>query len=46
MQGVFEQNTIAESIINKTKGAFGNKIGLMGKLFGYWHKKMSRPKAF
>ena len=43
MQGVLEQNRIAESIINRTKGAFGNKIGLFGKLFGCWHNNISRP---
>ena len=43
MQAVLEQNRIAESIINRTKGVFGNKIGLMGKLFGCWHKHLSRP---
>lgn len=43
MQGVFEQNTIAESIIERTKGTFGGKIGLVGKLFGCWHRQLSRP---
>jgi hypothetical protein len=43
MQGVLEQNRIAESIINSTKGSFGNKIGLFGKLFGCWHKELTRP---
>jgi hypothetical protein len=43
MQTVLEQNRIAESIINRTNGAFGSKIGLIGKLFGCWHKKLSRP---
>ena len=43
MQAVFEQNKIAEAVINRTKGAFGNKIGLFGQLFGCWHKQLSRP---
>jgi len=43
VQGVFEQNRIAQSIINRTNGEFGSKIGLFGKLFGCWHKKLSRP---
>lgn len=43
MQGVFEQNRIAESLIDRTKGTFGNKIGLFGQLFGCWHKELSRP---
>lgn len=42
MQVVFEQNRIAEAVINRTKGEFGSKIGLFGKLFGCWHKRLSR----
>ncbi len=42
MQAIFEQNRIAESIINRTNGAFGGKIGLIGKIFGCWHKQLSR----
>lgn len=43
MQAIFEQNKIAEAIINRTRGVFGNKIGLVGKLFGCWHRELSRP---
>lgn len=43
MQAVLEQNRIAEAIINRTEGEFGGKIGLFGKLFGCWHKRLSRP---
>ncbi len=43
MQGILEQNRIAEQTINRTIGAFGEKIGLIGKLFGCWHKNLSRP---
>lgn len=43
MQSILDQNRIAESAINRTKGAFGNKIGLFGKIFGCWHKHLSRP---
>lgn len=43
MQKVLEQNRIATETINRTTGAFGEKIGLMGKLFGCWHKQLSRP---
>jgi hypothetical protein len=46
MQGVLEQNRIAESIINRTKGEFGGKIGLFAKVFGCWHKKLSRPFTY
>jgi hypothetical protein len=43
MQGVLEQNYIADSIINRTSDAFGNKIGIVAKIFGCWHKQLSRP---
>jgi hypothetical protein len=43
MQGAFEQNKIAESIINRTDGAFGKRIGIVGKVFGCWHNSLSRP---
>ena len=43
MQAILEQNKIAESLINQTDEAFGKKIGLLGSLFGCWHKEISRP---
>lgn len=43
MQTVFEQNRIAESTLDRTNGAFGNKIGIFGKIFGCWHNKLTRP---
>ncbi|MDQ6786123.1 MAG: hypothetical protein M3033_04810 [Acidobacteriota bacterium] len=43
MQAILEQNRIAKSITNQTNGVFGNKIGLIGKLFGCWHKQLTRP---
>lgn len=43
MQGILEQNTIAEALINRTEKVFGGKIGLFGSLFGCWHKQLSRP---
>lgn len=43
MQAVLEQNTIAQSVINRTNEVFGNKIGLLGSLFGCWHKQLTRP---
>lgn len=38
-----EQNLIAQSVLNRTENVFGDKIGFMGKLFGCWHKELSRP---
>ena len=43
MEAVLDQGRIAEAIINRTDGAFGQRIGLMGKLFGCWHIGLSRP---
>lgn len=43
MQGVLDQNYIAETVINRTNGAFGKKIGLFTSLFGCWHKRLTRP---
>lgn len=43
MQGILEQNAIAEAVINRTEETFGGKIGLFGALFGCWHKQLSRP---
>jgi hypothetical protein len=43
MQLVLEQNYIAEKIINRTEGVFGDKIGIFGKVFGCWHGQLSRP---
>jgi hypothetical protein len=43
MQGILDQNVIAESLVDKTNGSFGSKIGLFVKIFGCWHKELSRP---
>jgi len=43
MQAVLEQNYIAKNIINQTEDVFGEKIGVFAKLFGCWHKDLSRP---
>jgi hypothetical protein len=43
MNTVLEQNRIAQSVINRTDKVFGEKIGIMGKIFGCWHKQLSRP---
>lgn len=36
MQAVLKQNAL-------TSRTFGDKIGFFGKLFGCWHKQISRP---
>ena len=43
MQAILEQNIIAERVLDRTKEAFGTKIGLLGTIFGCWHKEMTRP---
>jgi hypothetical protein len=43
MQAILEQNRIAKRVLDRTNGAFGKKIGVVGKLFGCWHKSLSRP---
>ncbi len=43
MQRTLEQNYIAQTVINRTNGSFGAKIGIFGKVFGCWHKRLSRP---
>ena len=43
MQGILEQNSIAASVINRTRGSFGEKIGFMASVFGCWHKRLTRP---
>ena len=43
MQLTLEQNRIAASLINRTEGSFGKPIGIIGKLFGCWHKNLTKP---
>ena len=43
MQGILEQNRIAASIIDRTRGSFGGKIGIVASVFGCWHKRLTRP---
>ena len=43
MEAILHQKYIAEALINKTEGAFGKKLGFLAKVFGCWHKELSRP---
>jgi len=43
MEAILHQGRIAEAILDRTDGTFGQKIGMFGKLFGCWHKRLSRP---
>ncbi len=43
MQAMLQRNKSADLIVYQTDREFGSKIGLFGKLFGCWHKQISRP---
>jgi hypothetical protein len=43
MQRILDQNKIAQETLERTNDVFGDKIGVFGKLFGCWHKQLSRP---
>lgn len=43
MQTTLNWNKSKASGVKETDQAFGEKIGLLGKLFGCWHKQISRP---
>ena len=43
MQAVLEQGGFAAKAINNSEELTGRKIGLFGKLFGCWHKRLTRP---
>ena len=43
MELVLDQNRLTEVATFSNDRVFGEKIGIMGKLFGCWHKELSRP---
>ena len=43
MEGILEQNLAAERVSDRSDESLGTRIGLIGKLFGCWHKDLSRP---
>lgn len=43
MQGVLEQNLSVATITERSEETVGQKIGIVGKIFGCWHKRISRP---
>lgn len=43
MQSTLENNRILRSDVDSKSKVFGEKIGLIARLFGCWHKNMSRP---
>ena len=43
MQGILEHKLTPERVVDRTDVSLGTKIGILGKLFGCWHKDLSRP---
>lgn len=44
MQGILEQGLLTETLVpEKNDPVMGTRIGIMGKLFGCWHKRLTRP---
>ena len=45
MQNILDldKNLIAEEALSASEDLFGQKIGILGKLFGCWHKSLTRP---
>lgn len=42
MQEILRQDLI-ETVFEPVENLMGKKIGVFGKLFGCWHKQLSRP---
>ncbi len=43
MQGILEQNGVFDVNTQRGETVAGRKIGIVGKLFGCWHKRLTRP---
>lgn len=43
MQAVLEQGGFAAKAIENIEEQKGRKIGFFGKIFGCWHKRLTRP---
>lgn len=43
MEAILEQNKLTELAVSQSTETFGIKIGLIGKLFGCRHKRLTRP---
>ena len=43
MQGILEHKLTLERVVDRTDVSLGTKIGILGTLFGCWHKDLSRP---
>ena len=38
-----KRNRTLSTLSTRNDQAFGEKMGIMGKIFGCWHKELSRP---
>lgn len=43
MQAILEKDNVTKLTVSQHEATFGDKIGLIGKIFGCWHKELSRP---
>ena len=43
MQLLEDMNKVRRGSVDRSDAAFDEKIGVFGKLFGCWHKELSRP---
>ena len=43
MQAVIERELTLDQIGPRNELSFGERIGIFAKLFGCWHKELSRP---
>ena len=43
MQGILENDLIMDSLKERNRDDIGTKIGVFGKIFGCWHKRLTRP---
>lgn len=43
MQAILEQILMTGTTASRNLDPFGSKIGIFGKLFGCWHKRLTRP---
>ena len=43
MRKFSEQNLTVKRVIDRTDISLGTRIGLLGKIFGCWHKDLSQP---
>lgn len=43
MQAVFDRNLVTDKRFSENESPLGKRIGIFGKLFGCWHKRLTRP---